>query len=455
MFGRVCTLERVTANKIKALLLESESDSLDFKECQYIIQGDRPSPDAVRHGRQSFLKDILAFSNADRHGVAYILVGVHANKGSVAEVVGIKDSTDDCYFQNLFHGKTNHPVKFRYEELMVGERRVGVFTIFPPSRRPICLRQEVADIPAGQIFIRRGTTTEIAMPDEFHREAVPSIPLSARDRDLENLAKRWLFIFRAHRACKGDIPLLLPDCHIVPSRLTHWHSIIDLLNENVRRASCDLFNINRDWLETGDGPIQRTIAVDSQMDEAIREMLRIRKSDRDAALVCLSDHMAGAHASASGGLYLSTVVRTIGSRSFTAYLPFMNVLPWRDPMHHTEYLLLTVFTAMELDLAVWGRVNPLSLIKKIARGEVLSVKLLNTSRPRGGWHPEDAIFYGKKAGVDLERYHDRERFIRGLIDAKSELGITASRWATLLHRPVSLPRDGTNRAPPAPDTFRR
>lgn len=70
----------MTPEFFESLLYSSESDTLDFKLCQYHFDD--------KEKKAEFLKDILAFANSWRKTDAYILIGVKDVPGGKSEVVG-------------------------------------------------------------------------------------------------------------------------------------------------------------------------------------------------------------------------------------------------------------------------------------------------------------------------------------------------------------------------------
>lgn len=143
------------------LLYESESVTLDFKSEQY-----RFNHESNNHIKAELLKDILAFSNAWRRSTAFILIGVKENKGGKAEVTGISSSLDDAQLQQFVNGKTQRPVDFTYKEVLMGEKIVGVIEILN-QRRPIFLKKDYGGLYKNIVYIRRGSSTDIADPDEI------------------------------------------------------------------------------------------------------------------------------------------------------------------------------------------------------------------------------------------------------------------------------------------------
>ncbi len=160
---------------LNSLLNQSESESLDFKREQYRFVGE---PNRVK---SELLKDILAMANAWKSSDAYILIGVEEQTGAKATVVGISTHLDDANLQQFVHAKTNKPLSFGYSVVPLGGKDVGVITIAAGQVRPVYLSSDFGKLCGGVVYIRRGSSTGRASPDEIaemgeDRVAIPAVP---------------------------------------------------------------------------------------------------------------------------------------------------------------------------------------------------------------------------------------------------------------------------------------
>jgi Putative DNA-binding domain len=146
--------------QLDALLSEDEGTALDFKRDQY------PFEDATDEQKSEFLKDILAFANAWRRSNAYILVGVEEVKGGRSIPVGVRSHLDDANLQQFVNSKTNRKVDFRYECAVIDGVDIGVVCI-PLQERPSYLTKRYAKLAENTVYIRRGSSTDTAKPDEI------------------------------------------------------------------------------------------------------------------------------------------------------------------------------------------------------------------------------------------------------------------------------------------------
>ena len=150
------------ANLMEHLLYEEESVELDFKGEQYeFIKADNES-------KSELLKDIIAFVNAWRRSTAYILIGIEEIKGSRSKVVGTSTSLDDAALQQFVNSKTQRPVEFSYQSFYFEGADVGIIEI-PVQERPIYLNKDFGKLKKETVYLRRGSATVIATPDEIAR----------------------------------------------------------------------------------------------------------------------------------------------------------------------------------------------------------------------------------------------------------------------------------------------
>lgn len=143
------------------LLYEEESTTLDFKKEQYRFA---KSSDEEK---SELLKDILGFANAWRRSEAYILIGVQDVRGGRGDVVGIPptDHLDDHSLQQFVTSLTNRPVRFHYEAFGFEGKQVGVICIEEQSR-PLYLKKDYGKLKKGQVYVRRGSSTDPTKPAE-------------------------------------------------------------------------------------------------------------------------------------------------------------------------------------------------------------------------------------------------------------------------------------------------
>lgn len=147
---------------IEKLLYEEESSTLDFKKEQYPFAG------ASDNEKSEILKDILAFVNAWRRTDAYILIGVEEVKGGRSTVHGISQHIEDAHLQQFINSKTQRPILFSYHATEFEGKQIGVIKI-PPQNRPVFIKKNYGRLVKKIVYIKRGSSTSEADPDEVSR----------------------------------------------------------------------------------------------------------------------------------------------------------------------------------------------------------------------------------------------------------------------------------------------
>jgi hypothetical protein len=147
------------------LLYEEESTTLDFKKEQYRFSK------ASEDEKSELLKDILGFANAWRRSEAYILIGVEDVRGGRGNVTGIAatDHLDDHSLQQFVNNLTNRAVRFHYEAFGFESKQVGIIRI-EDQTRPLYLKKDFGKLKKGEVYVRRGSSTDPtkpANPDEI------------------------------------------------------------------------------------------------------------------------------------------------------------------------------------------------------------------------------------------------------------------------------------------------
>ncbi len=142
------------------LLHEDEGPQLDFKRDQYPLDTDVHKAELI--------KDILAFANAWRRECAYIVIGVDQVLGGRSVPVGVWEHLKDHNLQQLVNSKTNRPVSFHYTTHVCDGKSIGILAI-PTQRRPIFLTKPFGGLQENVAYVRRGSATDIADPEEIAR----------------------------------------------------------------------------------------------------------------------------------------------------------------------------------------------------------------------------------------------------------------------------------------------
>jgi len=155
-------------NLLNMLLASNESINFDFKQ-RINIDTDT--------GKAKFIKLFLALANSPVKP-SIIVLGVAdkpKEKGGVRQVVGAQEDIDEERLQNLVNSYCVPPIKFSYKKLEHSDGIVGIINIYG-HRRPytpkekyvnLLSEREKINISEKTVFIRHGSTTDTAHPEEI------------------------------------------------------------------------------------------------------------------------------------------------------------------------------------------------------------------------------------------------------------------------------------------------
>jgi len=147
---------------LEPLLYESEGNALDFKRDQY------PFEQASEDAKSELLKDILAFANSFRRSDAFIVIGADERDGRVVNVPGVRSHLPDAQLQQFVNSKLNRKLDFSYQVGVCRGVELGVLRI-PLQKRPFHLTKDYGRLSKGVVYVRRGSSTDVAQPDEIAR----------------------------------------------------------------------------------------------------------------------------------------------------------------------------------------------------------------------------------------------------------------------------------------------
>lgn len=204
----------MTDGLFESLLHEEESASLDFKRDQYPFAG------ANDDDKSELLKDILAFGNSWRRSTAYILIGVEEVKGGRGIIRGVGQHLADNNLQQFVNTKTNKPVVFSNEVFQFGGKQVGIISI-PQQERPVFLTKDFGKLKKLVVYVRQGSSTTQATPDEIARMGAASATDAWAQKELEQQRREREEHRQLQLRLHGDVnrPNVLCDFPIIHSIL--------------------------------------------------------------------------------------------------------------------------------------------------------------------------------------------------------------------------------------------
>ena len=100
----------------KELLKKNESDTVDFKMCNYTF--DVTTQDEKHRKRAEFVKDIISMANTPRNESAYVVLGVCSFPDGRKELKGLDTFLDDADLQAKFDTVCHPHPRFKYEPVL-------------------------------------------------------------------------------------------------------------------------------------------------------------------------------------------------------------------------------------------------------------------------------------------------------------------------------------------------
>jgi Putative DNA-binding domain len=270
----------VDRSLIERLLYESEGDALDFKRDQYPFIG------ATDDQKSELLKDILAFANSWRRTDAFILIGVEEVPGGDPKLVGVSTHPDDADLQQFVNFKTQKPIQFAYHTILVDSASIGVIHI-PLQHRPVFLKKAFGKLKANSVYLRRGSSTTEALPDEIAQ-------MGAAEHSRDILVPQLSFHIgdRVARTIEQAMPILkvanvtTPTVSEIPDYVSSGQlAILNGANREFNRQLIEYYRVRTSVANVGfalrnDGQIlAENASVELRLPDVNRELLLFQNSE--------------------------------------------------------------------------------------------------------------------------------------------------------------------------------
>ncbi|MES2486282.1 MAG: ATP-binding protein [Bacteroidota bacterium] len=237
---------------IKNLLAHNDESSFYDKKRQLNLH--------TKEGKAKFVKHICALSNSNPENNSYIVVGVEDQDN---EITGT-DFYDDSRIQNLINAFLENPPRIQYENVpfphLPKDRVVGLVTI-NPSGKTSYFKKNVYTIPAGAIFVRRGSNSmpvEGTMPAPAQNaQTVADIENGSRNSIAHTLDGVLDFINNRHKDMTARYKVfneLFVVCwaghkKVVRGKTYFYRVDIELINEQVKLFYSALDEVSIDFTE--------------------------------------------------------------------------------------------------------------------------------------------------------------------------------------------------------------
>lgn len=143
------------------LIALPESRTLDFKSGSYWQSG-------KADGDAAFIKDLLSFINTVRNGPAYIITGIK-NNGAVNTLVGDDEFPDEAILQEKARSKIGPKPYFEAGPFIYKGKTYGIIEVpVHYYTRPVTATVKLPAIVPGIIYLRRGSSNDLASEDEIN-----------------------------------------------------------------------------------------------------------------------------------------------------------------------------------------------------------------------------------------------------------------------------------------------
>lgn len=117
-------------------------------------------------------------------------------RGGRSVVVGVNEHLDDSNLQQFINSKTQRPLRFSYTAMPFEGTQIGAIWI-PRQVRPFYLTKPYGRLSQNAVYVRRGTATDEAKPDEIasmgadavQTEQQPLLVVEFADQDGESLGQ--------------------------------------------------------------------------------------------------------------------------------------------------------------------------------------------------------------------------------------------------------------------------
>lgn len=153
----------------QSLLSMNESDTVDFKMCNYDFGGN--TPEEKNRKRAEFVKDIISMANSPRSKSAYIVLGVRSYADGRKDLLGLDSPVDDAVLQEKFNSMCHpHPL-FKYEPVLMAEKTFAYIEVpADTSIGPILPIKDVGNVLRKHaVYHRRNSQNAMADGSEQKR----------------------------------------------------------------------------------------------------------------------------------------------------------------------------------------------------------------------------------------------------------------------------------------------
>ncbi len=416
---------------IKTLLCGPESPTLAFqREAAWTADG------LVEARKADLLRDILAMANSPTGETGRLVMGVaRQHDGSALAVADIARVDEAALLRFLAQAGLDGRVDCSLQHEKVDGYLLALIEVKPAARVPVRVPGQ-----AG-IWVRRGTENMVETPERYQELAslrlarqaeAPPEAAPAHDpgesAETAALAGRIHEVLRAHGMLPIHLPRLYP--RFKYGILNSPGALAAALTDRWMQGFCDLFWLNRAWLDGAGGPAHRTLCLGVGDHSILHHLIVQKKAGREPSLHLLTDRPGQPQPGAEGRcavVVASTVFAWEYSRAH-CHQPLYKVLdlgPGDDFGRHT--LLFLLMAAEKLDIPVCGNSLPdAAALAEVAAGAEFIGPFLARANPRWAtpaWKSQDILKRRREWGAEAmngERVNKEIESARRILDGINE-----------------------------------
>lgn len=160
----------MNADDLDPMLKHGESTNLEYKSAfPESFFGQKSSKKDT--ARAEFIRDVAAMANAASEKPGFIIYGFKDHLGKRSPWPTQRtDTLDSAELLQVLDSALDPSPTFEYDEFEYGEQLIGVLRVERVSNYPHVIKKDLGGrIYRGQVFFRRGTSTEIAGHAEIVR----------------------------------------------------------------------------------------------------------------------------------------------------------------------------------------------------------------------------------------------------------------------------------------------
>jgi hypothetical protein len=154
----------------KLIALDNENPKIDFKRTLHIT---------TKENKAELIKDIIAITNSesvnDPNG--YYIIGAHRTR--LFDISSL--NLDDATLQQIVNSNCHKPIEFQFRQFPINGNTIGVIIVPKSNNRPHHVLVDYFNdsgnkiLQKGTIFIRRGSSTDIATREDLDLMYEPRI----------------------------------------------------------------------------------------------------------------------------------------------------------------------------------------------------------------------------------------------------------------------------------------